>query len=107
MQKWDDWVRIDGWSMRFGSEVIDVDSTNLVANQKMSFIAVDNGVVQVDCDNRLVALFDSTISIGMANNPGNSDFRMYRYSIPIRKGHQVDIETISITKATIKFVYNG
>lgn len=107
MQKWDNWVRIDGWSMRFGRKVIDVDSTNLVANQKMSFIAVDNGVVQVDCNNRLVALVDSTISIGMANNTGNSDFRMYRYSIPIRKGHQVDIETISITKATIKFVYNG
>lgn len=107
MQKWTDWERIDGWSMRFGRKVIDVDSTNLVANQKMSFIAVDNGVVHVNCDSRLVALFDNTISVGMANDPGNSDFRMYRYSIPIRKGHQVYIETISITEATIKFVYNG
>lgn len=109
-QTWSNWERVDGWSMRFGYKVVQVDIKGLINEQNMSFIAVDNGVVQIRCNGKIVALKDNnigTIGIGRINNPKTSDFTQYVDSIPVRKGHQVYIETIGVTEATIEFVYNG
>ena len=106
-QAWSNWERVDGWSMRFGEKAVQVDSDNLINKQNMSFIAMDNGVVQVKCNGKIVALADNTLSVGRVNNPKTSDFTQYVDSIPVRKGHQVYIETMGVTEATVTFVYNG
>lgn len=106
-QTWFAWERVDGLSMRFGDKVVEVDNSELINKQRMTFVAVDNGVVQVKCNGKIVELKDSSINIGKANDPKTSDFTQYIDSIPVRKWHEVYIRTTGVTEATINFVHNG
>ena len=102
--RWNAWERVDGWYSRIGHSSVDVDSTNLIANQKMSFIAPYDGFVSVACDGTIVCVKDNILNLGVTND---GSYKLIQAFAPARKGHQVYIETKNATTATIKFMCNG
>lgn len=106
-KQWQNWERVDGWRSRFGYKVITVDSTNLISNQKARFIALDDGVVELKCNGKIISLKDNTLNIGQQGIYNSSTYQQTIASVPIRKGHQVYLEVVNTTTATISMVYNG